>query len=189
MEEAQILYYNIENRLSWNIRFGEDRLSWWDAFACFISQASFRYFCHDNPTIYDSEKEDKAESRIENQLIRLKKADYRYLFQVIFEFIVRYLYLVKAFDVLNGVEQELEYNNSLLRKKNDDTMRLFKESEQPKLPPEMPNAIKKLDEVIPSPEDKMVDLEHLPIAQAWKTIKDHLLQLTNVNQDHYEDTY
>ena len=32
-------------------------------------------------------------------------------------------------------------------------------------------AIKTLDEVIPDPNDKMVDLNHLPIAIAWKTVK------------------
>lgn len=182
LEEAQTLYYNIENRLSWNIRFGEGRLSWWDAFACFISQESFEYFCDEDPTIYDIEKEDKAKNRIENQLIRLKKDDYRYLSQAVFEFIVRYLYLVKAFDVLNSIEQELEYNNSFLRERDDDTIRLFKESEQPKLPLEISDAIEKLDEVIPSPENKMVDSEHLFIAQAWKTIREQLLQPTSVNQ-------
>ena len=33
-------------------------------------------------------------------------------------------------------------------------------------------AIKKLDENIPEPNNKMVDLEHLPIAIAWKTVKE-----------------
>ena len=35
-------------------------------------------------------------------------------------------------------------------------------------------AIKTLDEVIPDPNDKMVDLNHLPIANAWKTVKEEL---------------
>lgn len=35
-------------------------------------------------------------------------------------------------------------------------------------------AIKTLDGVIPSPQNKMVDLEHLPIAQAWETVKKEL---------------
>ncbi|MGN0805345.1 MAG: hypothetical protein ACI4MS_08180 [Candidatus Coproplasma sp.] len=32
-------------------------------------------------------------------------------------------------------------------------------------------AIKTLDGVIPSPDNKMVDFEHLPIAIAWETVK------------------
>ena len=35
-------------------------------------------------------------------------------------------------------------------------------------------AIKTLDEVIPHPNNKMVDLEHLPIAIAWQTIKENI---------------
>lgn len=35
-------------------------------------------------------------------------------------------------------------------------------------------AIKTLDEVIPDPNDKTVDLNHLPIAIAWKTVKEEL---------------
>lgn len=35
-------------------------------------------------------------------------------------------------------------------------------------------AIKTLDEVIPHPLNKMVDIEHLPIAIAWQTIKEEL---------------
>ena len=42
--------------------------------------------------------------------------------------------------------------------------------------PETLAAIKTLDAVIPPPGNKMVDLEHLPIAQAWKTIREQLLQ-------------
>ncbi len=34
-----------------------------------------------------------------------------------------------------------------------------------------------LDEVIPEPENKMVDREHLKIAIAWQEIKKSLLQL------------
>lgn len=37
-------------------------------------------------------------------------------------------------------------------------------------------AINKLDENIPEPNNKMVDLEHLPIAIAWKTVKEELAQ-------------
>lgn len=36
------------------------------------------------------------------------------------------------------------------------------------------DAIKTLDEVIPPPDHPTVDLDHLPIAQAWETIKDCL---------------
>lgn len=36
-------------------------------------------------------------------------------------------------------------------------------------------AIRTLDEVIPSPDNKMVDGEHLEIAIAWKTIRNTLL--------------
>lgn len=36
------------------------------------------------------------------------------------------------------------------------------------------DAIKTLDEVIPEPENKMVDYEHLSIAIAWKTVKEEL---------------
>lgn len=35
-------------------------------------------------------------------------------------------------------------------------------------------AIQTLDEVIPDSDNKMVDLDHLPIAIAWKTVKDEL---------------
>ena len=35
-------------------------------------------------------------------------------------------------------------------------------------------AIKTLDEVIPDPNNKMVDLDHLSIAIAWKTVKEEL---------------
>ena len=35
-------------------------------------------------------------------------------------------------------------------------------------------AIKTLDEVIPDPNNRMVDLNHLPIAIAWKTVKEEL---------------
>lgn len=36
------------------------------------------------------------------------------------------------------------------------------------------DAIKTLDDVIPPPDDPMVDLAHLQIAQAWATAKDYL---------------
>ena len=45
----------------------------------------------------------------------------------------------------------------------------------PKPTPEILAAIKMLDAVIPPPGNKMVDMEHIPIAQAWKTIRDQLL--------------
>lgn len=45
----------------------------------------------------------------------------------------------------------------------------------PKPTPETLAAIKTLDAVIPPPGNKMVDLEHLHIAQAWKTIREQLL--------------
>ena len=48
--------------------------------------------------------------------------------------------------------------------------------DRPKVTPETLEAIKTLDAVIPPPGNKMVDLEHLPIAQAWKTIREQLLQ-------------
>ena len=48
--------------------------------------------------------------------------------------------------------------------------------DRPKPTPETLAAIKTLDAVIPPPGNKMVDLEHLPIAQAWKTIREQLLQ-------------
>lgn len=35
-------------------------------------------------------------------------------------------------------------------------------------------AIKTLDEVIPDPNDQMVDLNHIFIAIAWKTVKEEL---------------
>jgi len=35
-------------------------------------------------------------------------------------------------------------------------------------------AIKTLDDVIPPPANKMVDLEHLPIAVAWAEVKGEL---------------
>lgn len=38
-------------------------------------------------------------------------------------------------------------------------------------------AIKKLDENIPETTNKMVDLEHLPISIAWKTVKEELEQV------------
>ena len=46
----------------------------------------------------------------------------------------------------------------------------------PKPTPETLAAIKTLDAVIPPPGNRMVDLEHLHIAQAWKTIREQLLQ-------------
>lgn len=39
------------------------------------------------------------------------------------------------------------------------------------------DAIKTLDEVIHDPNNKMVDLDHLPIAIAWKTVKEELQRL------------
>ncbi len=48
-------------------------------------------------------------------------------------------------------------------------------TKDPKPTPEILAAIKTLDAVIPPPEDKMVDLEHFPIANAWKTIREQLL--------------
>lgn len=38
------------------------------------------------------------------------------------------------------------------------------------------DAIKTLDEVIPPPQNKMVDNEHLKIAMAWKVIKEKLAE-------------
>ena len=35
-------------------------------------------------------------------------------------------------------------------------------------------AVKVLDDVIPEPLNKMVDLDHLDIAIAWKVVKEHL---------------
>ena len=46
---------------------------------------------------------------------------------------------------------------------------------EPKPTPETLEAIKTLDAVIPPPGNKMVDLAHLPISHAWKTIRDQLL--------------
>lgn len=43
-------------------------------------------------------------------------------------------------------------------------------------------AIKTLDGVIPPPRDKMVDLEHTPIAVAWDTVKKALVQ-TRITAD------
>ena len=43
-------------------------------------------------------------------------------------------------------------------------------------------AIKTLDGVIPSSDNKMVDLEHLPIAIAWKTVKTEIERLKADNQ-------
>ena len=49
-------------------------------------------------------------------------------------------------------------------------------------------AIKTLDEVIPSPDNKMVDGEHLKIAIAWKTIRNTLLlQQSYDDYDDYND--
>lgn len=48
--------------------------------------------------------------------------------------------------------------------------------DRPKPTPETLAAIRTLDAVIPPPGNRMVDLEHLHIAQAWKTIREQLLQ-------------
>lgn len=41
-------------------------------------------------------------------------------------------------------------------------------------------AIKILDGVIPPPRNKMVDLEHLSIAQAWETVKKELQRYRDI---------
>lgn len=43
-------------------------------------------------------------------------------------------------------------------------------------------AIKTLDGVIPSPDNKMVDFEHFPIAVAWKEAKAEIERLKADNQ-------
>lgn len=58
--------------------------------------------------------------------------------------------------VLSGEMDRLNQNHVNLNKKTLD-------------------AVKILDEVIPPAKNKMVDLEHLPIALAWETIRNHLL--------------
>ena len=50
------------------------------------------------------------------------------------------------------------------------------ELDKPKITEEILKSIKTIDGVVPPPSNKMVDLAHLHIAVAWKTIREYLLQ-------------
>ena len=46
------------------------------------------------------------------------------------------------------------------------------------------DAMNKLDSVIPPPGSKVVDLEHLPIAQAWQECRKALIQYEDIQNKH-----
>lgn len=95
-------------------------IAWWNTAACMMTDIDMETLLeHEN--IYRADEECEKEKRIK-AMQRLTKEQYFKLQSLVLGFLIRYIELVGAFDVITSCIRELDYHQSAVKNKQDTTM-------------------------------------------------------------------